>query len=79
MKRFSHSRGGYVGLIVLLIAVFISVFIMVNEFEVFGLGQLKNNATTTSGRATSDTITPIQQAKDVKKTIEDYNQNLLDQ
>ena len=72
MKKRQNLKRGYIGLIALLIAVLIMVFMVLQEYQSFGLGQLKTGAT-------SGTMTPIQQAQNVKKIIETHDKNLLNQ
>jgi len=81
MKNRQNLNCGYIGLIALLIAVLIMVFLMLQEYQSFGLGQLKNATTTNDNGSgvTSDTMTPIEQAQNVKKIIETHNKDLLNQ
>jgi hypothetical protein len=69
-----NLNGGYIGLLAILIVSVLIVYLMMKQFEGFGMLQPDTNQTFTE--SSNAIVTPIEQAQDVKKMVEGRNLGL---
>lgn len=68
--------GGYIGLLAILITVAIIAYIMIKQYESYGMIQPEISAKPLGSDNTTDIVSPIQRAKDVKSMVEGRNVEL---
>ncbi|HEY4478710.1 MAG TPA: hypothetical protein VI775_02610 [Candidatus Paceibacterota bacterium] len=76
----NHNRG-YIGLIVILVVVTITVFVMMKQYQSLGIikseeSSVNNESISGSGNTTVP-LTPIESAQNAKNLIENRDRNMI--